>query len=119
MSDSLVPKICGKNDIYVPDDGCSECMRELNLFKTEVHQNYYPKDKVYTKEETDALLDDRQDTLVAGEGITISGNTISATGGGGSMTKAEILAALGYEEVTLEMKATDGTTVTKTILAEA
>ena len=32
---------------------------------------------------TDTKLSGKQDTLIAGEGISISGNTISATGGGG------------------------------------
>lgn len=36
---------------------------------------------VYTKDETDALLDDKQDTLTAGTGINISNNQISAVKG--------------------------------------
>lgn len=36
----------------------------------------------YTKEETDDLLDDKQDTLTAGTGIDITNNVISASGGG-------------------------------------
>lgn len=36
----------------------------------------------YTKSATDALLADKQDTLIAGENITISDNVISASGGG-------------------------------------
>lgn len=101
MSDSLVPKICGKNDIYVPDDGCSECMRELLLFKDEV----------------DVRLDEKQDTLIAGDNITIEGNTISVSGI--PITKAQILATLGYEETTITMVSTDGTTVTETVLVKA
>ena len=38
----------------------------------------------YTKAETDALLDDKQDVLTAGTNITIENNVISATGGGSS-----------------------------------
>lgn len=36
----------------------------------------------YTKSATDALLADKQGTLIAGENITISNNVISASGGG-------------------------------------
>ena len=38
----------------------------------------------YDKTEVDGLLDDKQDTLVAGDNITISGNVISAIGGAAS-----------------------------------
>ena len=38
---------------------------------------------VKLKEKLDDLQQNKQDTLVAGNGITIQGNTISATGGGG------------------------------------
>lgn len=37
----------------------------------------------YTKAQIDAMLADKQDKLIAGDGITIEGNVISATGGGG------------------------------------
>ena len=39
-------------------------------------------DSVYTKTEVDSALSGKQDTLVAGTNITISGNVISAEGGG-------------------------------------
>lgn len=40
----------------------------------------------YTKAQIDAMLADKQDKLIAGDGITIEGNVISATGGGGGDT---------------------------------
>lgn len=54
-------------------------------------------DDVYTKQEVDTALAEKQDELVAGDGITIEGNVISATGGGGggdSYTRAETDALL-------------------------
>jgi hypothetical protein len=49
----------------------------------------------YTKTQTDALLDEKQDTLEAGDGININGNVISAisSGGGGI---AKVLTADDY-----------------------
>ena len=43
----------------------------------------YLLDNYFTKSETLTLLDGKQDTLIAGDNITISNNIISATGGGG------------------------------------
>ena len=43
----------------------------------------YLLDNYFTKSETLTLLDGKQDTLIAGDNITISDNVISATGGGG------------------------------------
>ena len=43
----------------------------------------YLLDNYFTKSETLTLLDGKQDTLIAGDNITISDNIISATGGGG------------------------------------
>lgn len=45
----------------------------------------------YTKAETDALLDDKQDVLTAGTNITIENNVISATGGGSSESWVKIV----------------------------
>ena len=46
---------------------------------------------VYTKSEVDAALSGKQDTLIAGSGITISGNVISSEGGNNviELTQAE------------------------------
>ena len=43
----------------------------------------YLLDDYFTKSETLTLLDGKQDTLIAGDNITIVDNVISATGGGG------------------------------------
>ena len=43
----------------------------------------YLLDNYFTKSETLTLLDGKQDTLIAGDNITIVDNVISATGGGG------------------------------------
>lgn len=43
---------------------------------------------VYTKSEVDTALSGKQDTLIAGDNITISGNVISAEGGGGKAVNA-------------------------------
>ena len=43
----------------------------------------YLLDNYFTKPETLTLLDGKQDTLIAGDNITIVDNVISATGGGG------------------------------------
>ena len=51
---------------------------------TEIFQGKtYLLDNYFTKSETLTLLDGKQDTLIAGDNITISDNVISATGGGG------------------------------------
>lgn len=95
----------------------------------------------YTKSEVDNLLDAKQDTLTAGDNITIaSDGTISATDttyenattteaglmssedktklDGIDWTKAGILEALGYEEIEISMTDTDGTVYTKTIISK-
>ena len=48
------------------------------------------REQVGDKSVIDALLAQKQDTLVAGEGITIQGNTISATGGGAPVQGASV-----------------------------
>lgn len=45
----------------------------------------YLLDNYFTKSETLTLLDGKQDTLIAGDNITIMDNVISATGGGDSV----------------------------------
>lgn len=77
----------------------------------------------YTKAQIDALVDSKQDTLVSGTNIkTINNQSLLGSGNitiSGSMTKAEILSALGYEETNLTLTDTDGNSVTKTILAKS
>ena len=48
-----------------------------------------PAVDAYTKTETDALLDDKQDVLTAGDGITITDNVISTQSSSDSYTKSE------------------------------
>lgn len=48
----------------------------------------------YTKAATDTLLNTKQDVLTAGEGIDITNNVISATGGGGGTSDYEDLSNL-------------------------
>lgn len=110
MSD-MIPKICGKGAIYVPDDDCSECIRELNQFKGEVHDEF---DRVDSELATKLT----KENIKAGDNVSVtydaSGNVIVSStgggGGGGDVTKENILAAMGYRELELEMTATDGTT---------
>lgn len=45
----------------------------------------------YTKTQIDALLNNKQDKLIAGDGIKIVGNVISTTGGGGGGTEMRII----------------------------
>lgn len=138
--------ICGHPAVHIPDDDCSECMQELNLFKDEVHQNYYTKNNTYNKVEVDELIAGVSgggggfklvDELPA-EGETgyiyLVPETPPETGyeqwiwtdsgwvdlGKEEITldKQSILTALGYEETTIKMTATDNTVIEKTILVE-
>lgn len=71
-----------------------------------------PNDVLATKKYVDDELSLKQDTLTAGNHITIAQDgTISATG----MTKQEILTELGYDEITLSTT-TDQGTVTAHVL---
>lgn len=66
----------------------------------------------YTKTQTDALLDEKQDALTAGDYITIAQDgTISA-----NYTKADILTLLGYSDQTISKTDSTGKTVTMHIL---
>lgn len=138
MSD-MIPILCGKPKIYVPDDDCSECMAELNRFKREVYENYY------TKTEVNELL-----AGISGGGGFKLVDTLPATGENGyiylvpkaapdtgyeqwiwtdsgwvdigeeglTLDKQSILTALGYEETTITMTDWDGNTYTRTVLIE-
>lgn len=87
----------------------------------------------YTSTEVDNLLDDKQDTLTAGNNIAIENGVISATdttytAGNGisitnnqisaNLTKNDILTALGYEEIELAMTDDAGTVNTWTVLSK-
>lgn len=72
----LVPKTTSEtNNVYDEYIYVSNAWEKIG--STEVDLSNY-----YTKTETNALLNDKQDTLTAGDNITIENNVISATGGG-------------------------------------
>ena len=52
--------------------------------------------QVGDKSTLDSLLSQKQDTLVAGNGITIQGHTISATGGGGETSTTQLFSGNGF-----------------------
>lgn len=65
--------------------------------------------RIYTEDEVDTLLSSKQDVLQAGEGITISGNVISTTSGGGSGTTVVANPTLAGTEADLTGLEVDGT----------
>lgn len=75
----------------------------------------------YTKAETDALLNDKQDKLTAGSGISISyNNVISVTGGGESSgaTSGEVMDMISgytYDKDTIDNKIAGGGTFDPTL----
>lgn len=106
----MKPRICGHLEIHVPDDDCSECMRELNLYKREVSDEF---DRVDSELATKLT----KEMIRAGDNVTVTydadGDVIISSlgggGGGGDVTKENILAAMGYRELEIWMTATDGT----------
>ncbi len=52
-----------------------------------LYDSVYPKSEVYTKYEINQLNNTKQDTLIAGNNITIENNVISAISGSGGMVK--------------------------------
>lgn len=66
-----------------------------------------------TKQELNQGLAGKQDVLTAGNNITISNGTISAT-----FTKSELLSILGYTEVAYTMTDCDGTSSEYLVLAK-
>lgn len=67
------------------DDGESTNTTEFSVTPDGVTIN---GDEIVTESDLTASLSGKQDTLVAGSGITISGNVISSTGGGGATYSA-------------------------------
>ena len=61
------------------------------------------REQVGDKSVIDALLSQKQDVLTAGTGITIQGNTISASGGGGGETSSFKLFAQQHESTYFEV----------------
>ena len=72
----------------------------------------FKMDDYYTKEEVEAALNTKQNTIIAGEGISIEGNVISAIGGGGGdidslitpITYAELVALRGSSSLVAGMQ---------------
>lgn len=86
--------ISGVNDSIIEDEEViSSALNDLNERKLDASA-YTPTDltNYYTSAQTEsaitAAVSGKQDTLVAGDNITISGNVISADGGGGSASSA-------------------------------
>lgn len=67
-------------DIQTIDD-IGDCSFDTSVIEEHFQNKVYLLENYYTKEEVDALLSSKQNTLIAGENITIEGNVISATGG--------------------------------------
>lgn len=83
-----------KQQIQTNKENITTLQGQVSTLEQEIED--VPTD-VYTKTETDTLLGQKQDTLVAGANITIQGNVISAAGGGtpvDAYTKAETDALL-------------------------
>ena len=73
----LVPSTTpSDNDVYDEWAYVSEKWERIGSTRFEI-------DNYYTKEEIEAALNTKQDTLTAGNGISIEGGVISSTGGGG------------------------------------
>lgn len=97
--------LCGKSATYVPNSDC-ECYEMARELLLDVLSDYM------TREETEEALALKQDTLVAGENITINGVTISAD----SITRDAILNALGYEEIEIGYTDRSGNTVIANVI---
>lgn len=67
-------------DIQTIDD-IGDCSFDTSVIEEHFQNKVYLLENYYTKEEVDALLSSKQNTLIAGDNITIEGNVISATGG--------------------------------------
>ena len=72
---------------------------------------YTPTDlsNYYNKQEVNSALSGKQDTLVAGDNITISGNVISATGGGGSEPSTYVSAVTRNNAQSIHISKNNGT----------
>ena len=68
-----------ENQLFAKIDGTTITFDSSGRLKANVDTSNF-----YTKTETDNLLDDKQDVLTAGTGISITNDVISATGGEGS-----------------------------------
>ena len=52
--------------------------------------------QIYKKSDVNNLLDRKQNVLIAGSGITISGDVISSTGGGGDVTSGQVQSMIDH-----------------------
>lgn len=107
---NIKPVMCGEPKVFIPDDDCSECIHELNLFRNEVYDEF---DRV----DTDLATRLTKENIRAGQNVTVTydseGDVIISSlggggGGGGDVTKENILLAMGYQEIEIEMKDTNG-----------
>lgn len=73
---NMKPTVCGDNNLYVPDSGCSDC-DELELRVRRLEECC--ADAQSALAQLQDALNGKQDKLVAGNNITITGNVISAT----------------------------------------
>lgn len=110
----LVPKTsAGTQNVYDEYIYTNNAWEKIGDTEVDL-SNYYQKSETYSQTEVDNLLDDKQDTLTAGNYITIAQDgTIS-----GNYTKSDILTILGYEEINMAMTDDNGVTNTWTILAK-
>lgn len=116
----MKPIMCGDEvNIYVPEVECSDCeevQRNLDEFKAETEENLAGKQDTLTAGENitieNGVISATDTTYTAGTNITIVDGVISATGGGGSVTEQEILNALGFSKFNIAM--TDENNVTHT-----
>lgn len=73
------PIVCGKNNIYIPEAKCEDCLKQRDILAGAHIKALYNSDgtvtiiadldNYYTKAQTDALLDNKVDK-VAGKGLS-------------------------------------------------
>lgn len=96
-TDDLIEGVSG----MTPSDVDTEIDNAISVYNVQVQGQLETKadanalNDYYNIQQTDAVITSaiagKQDTLIAGDNITISGNVISATGGGGGgMTPSEV-----------------------------
>ena len=93
-TDTLLSTKANSNNVYAKSEVYNKTETDNLLSAKANANNVYTKSEVYTKnevynttevynmQEVNNLLNDKQDELTAGTGITIQNNVISATGGG-------------------------------------
>ena len=76
------------------DNGNWLIIKNIKLEKSFISSDWSP-----APEDIYPLLSQKQDVLTAGTGITIQGNTISATGGGGASSTIQSFAGSGFSAI--------------------